>query len=170
MFTTSSRSGSSKSAYGSLLILLFGTERAVQHNTAGITLSNFIGNAGGNDGVFTFAIVIRTNKRAIARRPLINCACVSLSTKIFLIRLPSVKLKPISPLAMVIRFISMGAASTWALYSFANAACFCCSLSCLSRSKRWCLFILCYRRPSFTRLNARFFRRSLDLRRFFAGD
>ena len=33
-----------------------------------------------------------------------------------------------------------------------------------------CLFIFFYRRPSFTRLNARFFRRSLHLRRFFAGD
>ncbi len=30
----------------------------MQHYTAGITLSYFIGNAGGNNGVFTFAIVI----------------------------------------------------------------------------------------------------------------
>lgn len=78
----------------------------MQHNTAGITLSNFIGNAGGNNGVFTFAIVI--DQQAGNRQTTINQLRLrELIDKIFLIRLPSVKLKPISPLAMVIRFISM---------------------------------------------------------------
>ena len=42
----------------------------MQHNTAGITLSNFIGNAGGNNCVFTFAIVI--DQQAGNRQTTIN--------------------------------------------------------------------------------------------------
>ena len=42
----------------------------MQHNTAGITLSNFISNAGGNNGVFTFAIVI--DQQAGNRQTTIN--------------------------------------------------------------------------------------------------
>ncbi len=42
----------------------------MQHNTAGNTLSNFIGNAGGNNGVFTFVIVI--DQQAGNRQTTIN--------------------------------------------------------------------------------------------------
>ncbi len=139
----------------------------MQHNTAGITLSNFIGNAGGNNGVFTFAIVI-DQQAAIARRPLINCACVSLSTKNLLNEIAVSEVKTNIAIGngdsvhfnelLHLGFIFFRQRRLFLLFAK------------LFITSKLCLFIFFYRRPSFTRLNARFFRRSLDLRRFFAGD
>lgn len=87
---------------------------------------------------YLFSLLLSINKRVIVRRLLINCVCVSLSIKIFLIRLSLVKLKLISLLVMVIRFILISC-FIWVLYFFVNVVCFCCSLSCLLRLS--CVFL-----------------------------
>ena len=139
----------------------------MQHYTAGIALSNFIGNAGGNNGVFTFAIVI--DQQAGNRQTTINqlrlcelidknllnqIAVSEVKTNIAIGNGDSVHFNKLLHLS----FIFFRQRRLFLLFAK------------LFITLKLCLFIFFYRRPSFTRLNARFFRRSLHLRRFFAGD
>ena len=139
----------------------------MQHNTAGITLSNFIGNAGGNNGVFTFAIVI--DQQAGNRQTTIN--------QLRLCELIDKNLLNQIAVSEVKTNIAIGNGDTvhfnkllhLSFIFFRQRRLFLLFAK-LFITLKLCLFIFFYRRPSFTRLNTRFFRRSLDLRRFFAGD
>lgn len=128
-----------------ILILRLLTQGAVQDNAPGIPLRDFIGNAGRDDGVLTVTTVIngQTGNGEAAADQLVLCQLIH---RDFLMTLPSVKLKSISPLFRLIRFISISCL-TWALISLAMVACFCCSLSCLSRSSCACFFPLRPRGP-----------------------
>ncbi len=150
-----------------VFILLILTQGAVQHDAAGVALGNFLSHYRRNNRIFTFGLVI--HRQAGNRQTAVNSwVWVGLSTDDFFDQIIIGKVKPISPRATVMRFISISC-FTWALYSFRQHRLLLLLAKLFITLQLGFLFFF-HRFPGLTGLNAGFFRRPLDFSHFFAAD